>query len=890
MPSQTTTTTTTTTVLGISGMTCGACSASITQALESRPGVVSASISLVTEQGSIVHDSTISRAEIIEAIEDCGFDVTEAETIDTEAELEALSKSKDIGYWKSIFIQSVIFGLPVLFLNHTNNFSIWKKTMIIPGLYLLSLLELGLATYIQLKLGKPFLKKFSSFLRTGFKNATMDVLVAISTSISYLFSVTSIIVSVVYGTESGPPAVLFDTLVMIISFVAFGKFLESKAKGATSTALSSLLSLTPPTCTIISDAAQYEEFMLHQKVKGEAHGALQDFATETVNTNLLKPKNYCIVYPGGRIPADGEIVYGETEIDESLLTGEPLPVYKTVGDRVIGGSINGPFLIHIQVTHTGKDSQLQQIISLVKDTQVTKAPVQRFSDYVATRFVPCVLLLSLFTFIAWMIACFTIHNDKLPKIFREEVNGKFFVCLKLAISVVVVACPCALGLAAPTAVMVGTGVGALHGVLIKGADILEKATSVNVILFDKTGTLTTGEMSLVNFKTMSNVSVTDWWKLVGSVECNSEHPIGVALTKLAKQNLGLGFDDDQFDTAIDDINVLVGLGIQATVTLNGGKQYNVYVGNDKLMSEKLPGVLDGFEDKSESKNTVSYVIINGEYAGYIELTDTVKPLSREVVSYLKEDGYIVGMVTGDNHGAAMKIALEVGISPENVFYEVSPIHKDKVITDLKETLGDEVCVAFVGDGINDAPALAKADIGVAISSGTDIAIESADIVLVSGSNRSGDLKGIVNALKLSNATFGRIKLNFIWAMVYNLLMLPFAMGCFLPLNVMLPPIAAGAAMMFSSLSVVFSSLLLKRWKPPRLETKESFSVDLETGNLNEPIFSLRNGTLEEFNEVKRKPTVNFGSLFAKMTSRTASGGGSNGNNNQSYELVSNRVS
>lgn len=881
---------TTTTVLGISGMTCGACSASITEALESKPGVISASISLVTERGSIVHDSSISRKELVETIEDCGFDVVEIETVDTEAELEVLSKSMDIEYWKSIFIQSIIFGLPVLFMNHTKNFAIWKKTMIFPGLYLLSLLELALATYIQLKLAKPFLKKFSSFLRTGFKNATMDVLVAISTSISYLFSFTSILVSIIYGTESGPPAVLFDTLVMIISFVAFGKFLENKAKGATSTALSSLLSLTPPTCTIISDVPQYEEFMQQQKLNSKTQAALQDFATKTVSTDLLKPNDYSIVYPGGRIPADGEIVYGETEIDESLLTGEPLPVYKTVNDRVIGGSINGPFLIHIKVTHTGKDSQLQQIINLVKDTQVTKAPVQRFSDFVAARFVPCVLLLALFTFIAWMVACFTMHTEELPKIFREEVNGKFFVCLKLAISVVVVACPCALGLAAPTAVMVGTGVGALHGILIKGADILEKATSINVILFDKTGTLTTGEMSLVNYKSLSKLSDADWWKLIGSVECNSEHPIGVALTKLAKQKLGLGFDDDHFDTIIDEVNVLVGMGIQASITLNGGKTYNIFVGNEKLMSEKLPEMLNDFDEKSNSQNTVSYVIINGEYAGYIELTDTVKPLSREVVSYLKNDGYIVGMVTGDNYGAAMKISQEVGISPENVFYEVSPIHKDKVITDLKENLGDGVCVAFVGDGINDAPALAKADIGIAISSGTDIAIESADIVLISGSSRGADLKGIVNALKLSNATFSRIKLNFIWAMVYNILMLPFAMGCFLPLNIMLPPIAAGAAMMFSSLSVVFSSLLLKRWSPPKLEAKESFSIDLETVNLGDSVFSLKNGTLKEFNDVKRKATVNFGSLFAKMTSRRSGSRGSNGNNNQSYELVSNRVS
>ncbi|KGU06177.1 heavy metal translocating P-type ATPase [Candida albicans L26] len=1025
------------TTIGIIGMTCGACSASITNVLEKLPGVENVSVSLITEEASIVHDSTITTVQQLkEAIEDCGFTptfnksinlnqyqntndsneevtlkivgvnhttdliglrynieaylrsisgvqkfeltlrgmnassnimptqvgtlITEEDTIadvkslvnelvfqydsdsvgirdiidglntisdniefmvinsldqSSATQLKLLSKVKDINYWKKIFIQSLLFGIPVLFLNHTKNWPIWKTTMIFPGLYLVSLLELILSTYIQFYLGSVFIKKFSSFLRKKFKGATMDVLVCISTMCSYIFSLTTIIVSVWNGQKNGPPPVLFDTLVMLISFVSFGKLLENKAKGATSTALSSLLSLTPSTCTIINDIPGYQKFIEDQQSleKSEKSNSLsmQEFPTRVISIDLVQPNDIAIVLPGGKVPADGEIVFGETEIDESLITGEPLPVYKKLKDKVIGGSINGPHLIHIKVTHTGKKSQLQQIINLVKESQVNKAPVQKFSDYIAARFVLFVLLLAIFTFILWMIICFTIHQDKLPKIFQNETNGKFFVCLKLSISVIVVACPCALGLAAPTAVMVGTGVGAINGVLIKGAKVLEKITGVNIILFDKTGTLTTGEMSLVNFQPImskSSITISDWWKLVGSVECHSEHPIGRALTKSAKTNLNLNFDDDHFDTTVNDINVLIGLGIQANVTLanNPQTQFNVYVGNDKLIESKFPNLLNNIDEKLlHSANTVSHVIIDGEYSGYIELTDALKSGSWEVVNYLKTQGYIVGMVTGDNRGAALKIAQEVGIPFDNVFYEVSPIHKDNVITDLHNRLGgnqsSSVNVAFIGDGINDAPALAKADIGMAISSGTDIAIESADIVLIGGRSNQTDLHGVVNALQISTATFNRIKINFLWAIIYNIFMLPFAMGCFLPLNIVLPPVAAGAAMMFSSLSVVFSSLLLKRWTPPKIETKETFIDDLEMGNNatsgDGDGFSLKNGTIEEFNNVKRKSAVNFSSLFAKMTTtrrnRRGGGGGggrSNGNNNQSYELVSNRFS
>ncbi|KAI5956484.1 CCC2 [Candida jiufengensis] len=985
------------TTIGISGMTCGACSSSITNALENLEGVTYVSVSLITEEALVKHTSLISTSQLKEVIEDCGFDVTSIRSVDIDdnfsssnednieeeevnlkivgihsemdlhdlkyniealiqsfpgikdynltllgndlkesaqdliiendndvkeltselnfiydsksigirdivdglnninddieffvfnsvdqssaSQLNLLSKVKDIKYWTNIFLQSLILGVPVIILVHTEKTQFWKNLVIFKGLYVVTLIELVISTYVQFHLGQTFIKKFASFLRKNFKGASMDVLVCISTMVTYIFSLTSIILSVWNGRTENPPKVLFDTLVMLVCFVSFGKLLENKAKGATSTALSSLLSLTPSMCTIIDDPMNYSS---SDSENEKSNKFTQDFKTRNISIDLVQPNDVAIVLPGGKVPADGVLVFGESEIDESLITGEPLPVYKSKGDPVIGGSMNGPHLIHMKVTKTGKKSQLHQIINLVKESQVNKAPVQRFSDYIAARFVPSVMLLSIITFIIWSIICYNIHPDGLPMIFKSNENGKLFVCLQIAISVVVVACPCALGLAAPTAVMVGTGVGALNGVLIKGADILEKTTSINIILFDKTGTLTTGEMSLVQYKAElkeSELTESDWWKLIGSVECNSEHPVGKALTKSAKSKLGLTFEEDTFDTDIESLNVLIGSGIEATITIKSRK-YDVNIGNIKMIGDRFENLLPEI-NHSSSSNTVVYVVIDDKYSGLVELSDSLKEGSREVIEYLRNvEGYIIGMVTGDNKGSALKIGKEVGIFEENIFYEVSPIHKDKVITELKERYGSNAGIAFIGDGINDAPALAKADVGMAISSGTDIAIESADIVLI-GNNKHNqtDLHGVINALKISNKTFARIKLNFIWAVIYNLFMLPFAMGCFLPFNLMLPPVAASIAMMISSISVVLSSLQLKWWKPPIIHEKKSMS-DLENGEIIND-FNLKNGSIEEFSRFKRKSKIwNFNWKFnrrgrTRLTTR-----------NQNYELVS----
>ena len=1062
------------TVLGISGMTCGACSSSLNQAFEQLEGVESASVSLLTEEALVRHKESVTKEILEETVENCGFSVKYSKrsefnsgsssinanakgnvnahdeddtssleemtlsiigvnqlidqqdlryniealmaslngiesydlqirdeemlessfqddaiaatasvhdlqnsfdklsfiynptvlgirdivdglneinenvdflvlnTLDqsSASQLKLLSKTKDIQYWRNIFLQSLLTGIPVLVLVHTENTDFWKKLVLFRGLYLVSLVELILATYIQFYLGSKFIQKFTMFIRRGFKGASMDVLVSISTLVSYIFSLASITLSVWLGRSEKPPKVLFDTLVMLISFVSFGKLLENKAKGATSTALSSLLQLTPSTCTIIEDTALYENNNSYNSnskgsiksggadtgtgtdtgaaasgdANNDANNGEKDFSlctgnyqTRSISIDLVQPNDIAIVLPGGKIPADGFIVFGETEVNESFLTGETLPIYKTRGDSVIGGSINGPHLIHIKVTKTGNKSQLQQIIKLVKDSQVNKAPVQRFSDAIAARFVPTIIFLAVSTFIIWSVICYNVHPDGLPMIFRKSENGKLFICLQLAISVIVVACPCALGLAAPTAVMVGTGVGASNGVLIKGADILEKSTSINILLFDKTGTLTTGEMSIEKAFPKSldscKLSVKDWWTMIGSVECTSEHPVGRALTKKARIEAGINFDDDDtFDTKIENVNVMIGTGIEADVTLNSVK-YNVNVGNAKLLRDKFPNLLKDVDPDNalHSETTVAFVVIDGIYTGHIELSDSLKQGSVEIIDYLRNEGYIIGMVTGDNRGAALKIGKELGLSEENIFYEVSPIHKDEVITNIKERLGNQdqnqdVGIAFIGDGINDAPALARADIGMAISSGTDIAMDSSDIVLIgSRKHDQTDLHGVVNALKISSKTFSRIKWNFIWAIVYNLFMLPFAMGCFLPFNLMLPPVAASIAMMCSSLSVVFNSLLLKRWQPPRIKSKSRSSRDLELGSTVDNVFSLKNGTKEEFLTCQRKVTSGYSmGLKNILLWMKRVGGGKRGrtpqlSNASSYELVASGI-
>ncbi|GBL52636.1 hypothetical_protein [Candidozyma auris] len=957
------------TTFSVTGMTCGACSASITEALEKLPEVVSAAVSNVTDSAVVTHTPDISADRLREIIEDCGFDAVATSTVrmgesqedseeeavlqiygieestdtaalqynveailnslagvkdfwllfkgqmnesalgpdhDTDSEhlidelritysgsmlgirtivdalnniddehsflilnsvdqslqtqLKLLSRVKEINHWRSTFFWSLIFGVPVIILNFTQNLPFWRNAMIFDGLYVISVIELALSSVVLFGLGNSFFKKMYGCIRRKGKNANMDVLVCMSTSISYLFSVYSVVLSVWTGQTIKPPKVLFETTVMLISFISFGKWMENKAKGATSTALSRLVSLTPTTCSIVTDPTAYQELLEKQnEEKGEVE-QIADLPTREIGIDLLQTNDIAVVTAGGKIPADGVIIHGSTEVDESIITGESMPVHKRRGDTVIGGSINGPHLIHLRVTNAGKNSQLHQIINVVKESQVSKAPVQRFADYIAARFVAGVLLLSTVTYVIWFILCTWLHDDKLPKAFHKEENGKYYVCLKLAISVIVVACPCALGLAAPTAVMVGTGVGATRGALIKGGDVLEKASNINVILFDKTGTLTSGDMTISNAKPMvENLKLTlrQWWTLVGSVESNSEHPTGKAIVTGSKQKLGLTFEDDTFNTTIQDFNILTGLGVKAKITLEG-KSYDVVIGNKRLLVRDFPDIREELaaileSDLRDSVATCAHVVIDGHYAGYIELVDSVKEGARDVIDHLRNvENIQVGIVTGDSTEVAERIGAQLGVPKGNIFSEVSPLEKDKVIVELRKRFGgpENISIAFVGDGINDAPALVQADIGMAISSGTDIAIDSAEIVLMGRKgSQENDLAGVITALKISEVTFRKIKLNFLFATIYNFVMLPFAMGCFLPFNLMLPPAVAAAAMACSSVSVVLNSLMLRNWKPPIITAVDA-DFKLEEEAVGDQ-FTLKDSSLAEFNSIKR---------------------------------------
>lgn len=953
----------------VSGMTCGACSASIISRLDTMPGIISADVSQITNEALVTHTSIIEPIQIKEAIEDCGFDVSillskatsgnirssetsgnmcnSNSTIDditlqvyglqedtdlsvfqynTEAilnslpgvlsfhfvfhgsgedasiytssndgnieslldvlrvrlstditgvrvlvdalnsmderysytifnsidqslssQLKILSKANDIKHWRTTFLASLGIGLPIIAINATQCLDFSKNLMIIDGLFLLSVVQLALGTFVLFVLGASFFRRFKFFLLNKGHGANMDVLICISTVITYTFSLISIALSVWSGQNEGPPKVLFDTISMLICFVSFGKWIENRAKGATSFALSRLLSLAPTTCLIVLCQEDFDSKNLEQ---------LSLYPIREVSIDLIQNNDIVVVVPGSKMPVDGVIIHGQTEVDESVVTGESLPVHKEPGSRVIGGSINGPAVIYVRVTGAGKNSQLHQIINVVKDSQVNKAPVQRFADYIAARFVFFILGLSLLTLMFWVI-CARYYSNILPTIFHKDINGKYYVCFKLAISVIVVACPCALGLAAPTAVMVGTGVGASHGALIKGGDVLEKANDVDVILFDKTGTLTSGEMQIVNYKHFLNNTFTEqaWWNLVGSLETNSEHPTAKAIVKFARSKLGMSFEEDCFNSTLRNLKIAPGMGISADVTSEGSSK-QVAIGSVKLVVKDFPKarsllskVLENELDNSIG--TICHVVIDGHYAGYIELSDSIKPCAREVVQYLQQKAkYQVGIITGDSNKVAQEVGAQLGIPQGNIFAEVLPIDKDKIIQDIRVRFGGpkNVSIAFVGDGINDAPALVRADLGMAVSSGTEIAVDSADVVLLGSEGSKNDLYGIITALGISSATFRKIKWNFFCACIYNLVMLPFAMGCFLPFNLMLSPAAAAGAMACSSISVVLNSLMLKRWTPPLIKTDESFNV--EESEITS--FSLKDSSVDDFDAVKRR--------------------------------------
>ncbi|WP_026893579.1 heavy metal translocating P-type ATPase [Clostridiisalibacter paucivorans] len=715
-------------VLEIQGMTCAACSTRVEKALNKTEGVYQASVNLATNRADIQYNGKeIDINGLIDIVEKTGYNgSTISENVEDH---QRDARNKEIKTLKTLFIISAILSVPLfsaMFFHMAG-----KMTPLNNGY-----VQLALATPVQFIIGYRFYKGAYHSIKGG--GANMDVLVAMGTSAAYFYSVYNVIIGVKHY--------YFESSAVIITLILLGKMLEAIAKGKTSEAIKKLMGLRAKTARVIRDNEE------------------KDIAIEDVVEGDI-----VIVKPGEKIPVDGEIIEGSSSIDESMLTGESIPVDKEIGDTVIGATINNHGSFKFKATKVGKDTVLSQIIKLVEDAQGSKAPVQRLADKISGIFVPAVLVIALVTFVGWMVA----END-------------FSVALVNAVSVLVIACPCALGLATPTAIMVGTGKGAERGILIKGGEYLEKAHKMDTIVFDKTGTITKGEPEVTDIITY-NESEEEILMLAASAENASEHPLARAIVEKAQQrNIEL--------KEIKGFKAIPGQGITADID-----DRKIYIGNRRLMNAQnisISSIEDKLVDLEEKGKTAMMISLDGKISGIIAVADTIKESSIDAIKSIMEMDIDVYMLTGDNKRTAHAIAHEVGI--DNVISDVLPEDKADKIAELKE---QNKMVGMVGDGINDAPALATSHIGFAIGTGTDVAMEAADITLM-----KGDLDDIAMAIRLSKRTMKTIKENLFWAFAYNTAGIPLAALGFLN------PMIAGAAMAFSSVSVVTNSLRLKRFK------------------------------------------------------------------------------
>ncbi|NWQ39982.1 copper-translocating P-type ATPase [Bacillus sp. EB106-08-02-XG196] len=747
-------------VLQIEGMTCAACAKRIEKVTSKLDGVLESSVNYATEKLSISFEpSKVRVSDIKQAIEKAGYNATEEETtVDSDKE----RKEKEIKLlWKK-FVISAVFTVPLLVITMGHMFFEplgFKLPAIIDPM--VNPLYFGL---IQLLLVLPVLFAGNRFFTVGFsslisRSPNMDSLIAMGTSAAFLYGIFAIF-QIYGGNIDYAYDLYFEAAGVIITLILLGKYLEAVTKGKTSEAIKKLMGLAPKTAIIIRNGKEVE------------------IAIEEVEVGDI-----IVVKPGEKMPVDGEVIEGMTSVDESMLTGESMPVEKNIGDAIIGASINKNGLIKYKATRVGKDTALAQIIKLVEDAQGSKAPIAKMADIISGYFVPAVIGIAIAAALAWYF-------------FAGE-TGVF--SLTIFISVLVIACPCALGLATPTAIMVGTGKGAEYGVLIKSGVALETAHKIKTIVFDKTGTITEGKPKVTDVVMKSESEITEEYllQLAASAEKGSEHPLGEAIVKDAEER-GIEFKNLDFFKAIP------GHGIEVEMD---GK--NILLGNRKLMVESEISLkdLEVTSDRLAGEGkTPMYVAIDGQMAGIIAVADTVKENSKKAIEQLHKMGIEVAMITGDNRRTAEAIAKQVGI--DRVLAEVLP--EDKA-NEVKKIQAEDRKVAMVGDGINDAPALAQADIGIAIGSGTDVAMESADIVLM-----RSDLMDVPTAIQLSKKTISNIKQNLFWAFGYNTLGIPIAMGVlYLFGGPLLNPIIAAAAMSLSSVSVLLNALRLKGFKPAK---------------------------------------------------------------------------
>lgn len=724
--------------LKISGMTCAACATKVEKKLNSLPGVTKASVNIATEKATVSYfPSAITLNEMKQAVEKLGYKAEKTEDkLDADKEREA--REKEIRRQKALFSFSTILSLPLALFMFAELF----KWTWVPAIIFNKYFQLALATPIQFVAGAQFYKDAYYALKN--KSANMSVLVALGTSAAYFFS----LAVTFWGHQIGEMHVYYETSAIIITLIILGKLLEAIAKGKTSEAIKKLMGLQAKTARVMRD------------------GKEQEIPIEDVIVGDL-----IMVRPGEKIPVDGVIREGYSAIDESMLTGESIPVDKKAGDEVIGATINKHGAFKFEATKIGKDTALAQIIKVVEDAQGSKAPIQRMADIISAYFVPAVIGIAFITFLAWY---FVVEP------------GNFTRALINFTAVLVIACPCALGLATPTSIMVGTGKGAENGILIKGGEHLENAHKLNTVVLDKTGTITKGQPEVTDIINLTKLEEKEILYLAAVAEKGSEHPLGQAIVKHGKEVFGELPDAESFAA-------IPGRGVEAKV-----KGKDVVLGTRKLMNEQKISVERIESQMSELENqgkTAMLMALDGSIAAILAVADTVKENSLEAIRELQNMGIEVVMITGDNKRTAQAIAKQVGIT--HVLAEVLPEDKANEVEKLKAQ-GKKV--AMVGDGINDAPALATADVGMAIGTGTDVAMEAADITLM-----RGDLRSIPASIALSRSTMRNIKENLFWALIYNTLGIPVAaLG-------LLNPVIAGGAMAFSSVSVVTNALRLKRW-------------------------------------------------------------------------------